>query len=283
MRLLALLLPLLLIGCDSDSDGPDGPPSPPGNLDPNVAPVTEGDWYRPAADVTWQWQLDGPINTGYAVELYDVDLRETPDATIDALHAAGRFVICYFSAGSGDADRPDYDRFLASDLGRTLDGFPSERWLDIRSANVFQIMLDRLDLAVARGCDGVEPDNVDGYTNDSGFPLTATDQLAFNRHLANAAHARGLSIALKNSGDQAAELVDYYDFELNEECFEFEECEQLAPFTQQGKPVLNVEYSRSRSASEALAQSVCPQANALGLRTLLMPEDLDDRWRVACF
>ena len=31
------------------------------------------------------------------------------------------------------------------------------------------------------GCDGVEPDNVDGYVNDTGFDLTAGDQLDFNR------------------------------------------------------------------------------------------------------
>jgi len=30
-----------------------------------------------------------------------------------------------------------------------------------------------LDLAAQRGCDGVEPDNVDGYSNDNGFGLTA--------------------------------------------------------------------------------------------------------------
>lgn len=42
-------------------------------------------------------------------------------------------------------------------------------------------MQARLDLAVQKGCDGVEPDNVDGYQNNSGFPLTAQDQLAYNR------------------------------------------------------------------------------------------------------
>jgi hypothetical protein len=279
--LVAFALVLGLAACDGTDDGPT--PAPPADLDPNVAPVTEGEWVRPAVDVTWQWQLDGPINTTYDVALYDTDLWETPDATIQQFHDAGRTVICYFSAGSGDEDRPDYDRFEPADLGRPLDGFPSERWLDVRSANVFTIMLDRLDLAVARGCDGVEPDNVDGYTNDPGFNFTATDQLAFNRNLANAAHERGLAVLLKNGGDQAAELVDYYDGELNEECNAFEECDQLRPFTQTGKPVLNVEYVGSRAAAEALAQSVCPVANAAGLRTLIMPEDLDDAFRVACF
>lgn len=279
----AFLLALLVGFAACDSADEDPTPAPSGTLDPNVAPVTDGDWVRPPADVTWQWQLDGTINTAYDVDLYDTDLWETPDATIRELHDAGRTVICYFSAGSGDEDRPDYGRFEPADLGRTLDGFDSERWLDVRSANVFAIMLDRLDLAVARGCDGVEPDNVDGYTNNPGFDFTATDQLAFNRNLANAAHARGLAVFLKNGGDQAAQLVAYYDGELNEECHQFEECEQLRPFTQAGKPVLNVEYVTSRQAGETLAQTVCPAANTVGLRTLILPENLDDAFRVSCF
>jgi hypothetical protein len=217
------------------------------------------------------------------VALYDTDLWETPDATIDALHAAGRRVLCYFSAGSSEEGRPDFDRFLPSDLGRPLDGYPSEHWLDVRSANVYSIMLDRLDLAVDRGCDGVEPDNVDGFTNDTGFDLTEEDQLAFNRHFANAAHARGLAIALKNTGDLASELVAYYDLELNEECHFYDECAQLTPFTDSGRPVLNVEYAGTPAAAQALATSVCPAANAAGLRTLILPPDLDDAFRVTCF
>ena len=47
-----------------------------------------------------------------------------------------------------------------------------------------KIILDRLDVARAKGCDGVEPDNVDGYANKTGFDLTKDDQLRFNRFLA---------------------------------------------------------------------------------------------------
>ena len=278
---LLLTLTLALPACDSG--GGAGDISPSANHDPNVPPITTGSWYRPAADVTWQWQLDGTINTSYGVEIYDIDLWETPSATIASLQAQGRNVICYFSAGSGDEDRDDYDLFLETDLGRQLDGYPSERWLDIRSETVWQAMLARLDLAVQRGCDGVEPDNVDGYTNNPGFDMTATDQLAFNRNLANAAHQRGLSIALKNSGDQATQLAAYYDVALNEECHEFEECDQLAPFTSSAKPVLNAEYASNLSAANTLAQTVCPAANASGLRTLILPLDLDDSFRVSCF
>lgn len=184
-------------------------------------------------------------------------------------------MICYFSAGSAEDFRSDCGRFADSDLGEVLEGFEGEVWVDIRSQNVFDIMLLRLDRAVANGCDGVEPDNVDGYTNDTGFDLTATDQLAFNRHLANEAHRRGLSVALKNAGDQAAELVDYFDFELNEQCHEFNECGQLQVFLDRDKPVLKTSStlrarltpSRSprrcvrRPSSKVSGRSSCPSTS----------------------
>ncbi len=35
----------------------------------------------------------------------------------------------------------------------------------------------RLGLATRKGCDGVDLDNVNGYDNDTGFPLTYDDQI----------------------------------------------------------------------------------------------------------
>ena len=253
-----------------------------GGLDPDAAPVTEGSWYRPPADVTWQWQLTGEVDTSHDVELNDVDLFETPDAVFAALHGRGAKVLCYFSAGSSEEGRPDLADIPEAARGSELDGYPDERWLDIRSRAVFDVMLTRLDLARERGCDGVEPDNLTAYRNDSGFPLGEDDQLAFKRNLANAAHERGLAIALKNDGDQARELVDYFDLELNEQCFEYEECGQLRPFLDAGKPVLNVEYADTRAAADRLASSLCPRARAAGLRTLILPLDLDGEFRVSC-
>jgi len=67
-----------------------------------------------------------------------------------------------------------------------------------------------------KGCDGVEPDNVDGYTNDTGFNLTSNDQIQYNKFLANEAHQRGLSIGLKNNLDQIEVLEPFFDFAVNE-------------------------------------------------------------------
>jgi hypothetical protein len=285
MRHPAILLVMLGITClaarCSSSDGEDA--DSPSTLDPNVPPVTQGNWYRPSVAVDWQWQLAGALNTSYDVELYDVDLFDTPREVIDELHGRGCKVLCYFSAGSGENWRPDYAQFLGTDLGKPLEGWEGERWLDVRSQRVLDLMLARLNLAAERGCDGVEMDNVDAYANDSGFSLRDSDQLAYNRRLANEAHARSLAVALKNDGDQATALVDYFDFELNEECHAFDECGLLQVFLDRGKPVLNVEYADNLTQANALAATLCPVANAAGHRTLILPIDLDDSFRVSCY
>lgn len=283
--ILCLLVTGLCAACTEAGEDGVGPDSglEPGMLDPNVPPVTEGDWYRPAADVTWQWQIDGTINPSYDVALYDVDLFDAPAAVLQALRVRGVRVLCYFSAGTYEPGRSDAASIPESARGRQLVDWPNERWLDIRDARVFAVMQARLARAVERGCDAVEPDNVDGFTNDTGFPLSASDQLAFNRHLANEAHRLGLGIALKNDGDQAAQLVDYFDMELNEECHQYEECEQLRPFIARGKPVLNVEYTDDLAAALSVRAAICASANAAGLRTLILPWDLNDEFRVACF
>ena len=230
--------------------------------------------WRPAPGTSWQWQLSGVIDTTVDVEMYDIDLFDTPRATIDALHADGRVVICYFSAGSVEDWRPDADAFPVRVLGRS-NGWPGERWLDVRALDVLMsIMEARLDLAREKGCDGVEPDNVDGYANVSGFPLSATDQLSFNIALAGAARARGLSVGLKNDLDQVSELEPHFDWALNEQCVQYRECERLLPFVAAGKAVFGVEY-------EGEPADFCRRANELDLDWLDKDLDLGAR-RVAC-
>lgn len=277
-----MLTSLLLVSCCDVSDDETKDDGIKMSLAVDVPAETAGNWYQPSVLTRWQWQLEGTLNTGYSVEVYDIDLFDTSIATIQQLQLDSHKVICYFSAGSYENWRDDEAQFNATDYGRTLDGWEGERWLDIRSTNVHNIMLTRLDLAVSKGCDGVEPDNMDGYSNASGFTLTADDQLAFNRYLANQAHLRGLSIGLKNDLDQVSELVEYYDFAVNEQCFEYDECEALAPFTDTGKAVFNTEYSDTYVNDATARNSLCVEAMNLQFSSLVMPLELDDTFRHAC-
>ena len=199
--------------------------------------------WRPRIGDTWHLQLTGDLVTDVDVDVYDIDLFDTPQATIDDLHRDGRRVVCYVSAGSWEEWRDDAGDWPEAVLGEPLDGWEGERWVDVRALDVVGPRLEaRFDVAAAKGCDALDPDNVDGWAHDTGFPLTEADSLAFNRFLVREAHERGLAVGLKNALELVPELADEVDFAVNEQCLEFEECDTLAPYDVAGHPVFGVEY-----------------------------------------
>jgi hypothetical protein len=293
---LLLIAALALTNCSSPSissratpvetrhDGAGSLATPAAGASDNDRRATQApaDWWQPRVGTTWQWQLtDLPIDSSFNGEMYDIDLFDSEAGTVAALHAQGRKVICYMSAGSWEDWRPDAGSFPASVLGNGYEGWPGEKWLDIRQIDLLApIMRGRLDQCQAKGFDGVEPDNIDGYTNDTGFPLSYEDQLRYNRWLAGEAHARGLSIGLKNDGEQAAELLPYVDWALTEDCFAQDWCHEVVPFVAAGKAAFAAEYTDELSIKEFRSQ-VCPQAATLGFSAILKHRDLD-AWRQAC-
>jgi hypothetical protein len=235
----------------------------------------DGCW-RPRPRTSWQWQLSSPPNASRLldVEMFDVDGFETSRRLVRRMHARDIRVICYVSAGAWEEFRPDADDFPADLLGRS-NGWPGEKWIDIREIGVLGPILEaRIRICARKGFDGIEFDNVDGYRNRSGFPLTGAHQLAFNVWLANAAHAHGLAAFLKNDLDQIRALEPYFDGAVNEQCHQYDECARLSRFIDAGKPVLGVEYRLEPSA-------FCPSANRRNFDFLQKRLKLD-AWRVAC-
>jgi hypothetical protein len=249
-------------------------------------------WSPKASErLTWQWQLQGEIDlavTGgivrnYAsIDMFDIDLFDVPETVIEELHAQGKIVVCYFSAGTYEAWRPDwaiYFDFLETDVSYEGSEPPfagklnkwDERWLDIRELDLLQpIMTARMELAASKGCDAVEPDNVDAYQNgdETGIPLTTDDQLVYNKWIADTAHGLGLAVGLKNDLDQLADLVNDFDFAVNEQCFQYDECDAYTDtFVAADKAVFGVEYSGSVCA-------FCPKAEALQLSWMKKRLDL---------
>jgi len=202
------------------------------------------DWWRPTAGLTWQWQIGNlDIDTSIKADVYDIDLY-VEQSVIDELHAKGRKVICYISVGSFEDWRPDKDQFPTEVLGKDYEGWAGEKWLDIRRLDLLApIMLARLDLCKAKGFDAVEPDNMEIYNNDTGFPLTYADQLKYALWLAEEAHKRGLAIGQKNASDQVTELVGIYDFAITEDYFYYNEAESMLPYIKANKPVFAAEYT----------------------------------------
>lgn len=236
---------------------------------------------------TWQIQLnnDTGINTSYDVDVYEFDLFDNDKTLIDELHNKGTSVICYFSAVSYEDWRDDVSSFPSEVLGNDLDPiWVGEKWLDISNPALESIMTARMDIAVSKGCDAVEFDNVDGYINNTGFSLSYANQLSYNRFLATEAKNRGLKVGLKNDLNQISDLVNYFDFIVNEECHLYNECDLLIPFIEANKAVFNLEYPESY-ANEGETydkDAICQESSNLGLYTLIMPLELDGSSRITC-
>jgi hypothetical protein len=238
------------------------------------APVSCPGCWVPAIETSWQWQLQGPIDTSFDVDMYDVDGFEVTRGTVSDLHADGSMVVCYISAGSWERWRPDAGRFPDRVLGRS-NGWPGERWLDVRRlAALRPIMERRLDMCARKDFDAVEFDNVDGHANRTGFELSGADQLRYNVFLANAAHRRGMTALLKNDLGQIRRLLPYFDAALNEQCHQYNECGRLDAFVESGKAVFGVEYKLD-------AAEFCDEANSHDFNFLQKRFALG-AWRVAC-
>lgn len=235
---------------------------------PAIQRTAAGVWKATPTTAPWQWQLQGKIDTGVPACFFDVDGFETPRATVAALHRSGRVAICYLDVGSWERYRPDAKRFPRSVIGRRYEGFPDERWLDIAHFHRFAPILEqRFRLCARKGFDAVEPDNLAGFENRTGFPLTAADQLRFNRWVAARVHALGLAVALKNDPRQVSALLPRFDFAIVEQCFQYDECGSYKPFVVAGKAVFEAEYELEPSA-------YCDAAKSLGFSAIRKSYDL---------
>jgi hypothetical protein len=231
--------------------------------------------WKPKPRTSWQIQFSGTINTNVAVQAYDLDLYDTKQSVINTLHQKGIKVICYFSAGTSENWREDYSQFPDEVKGKPLGDWEGENWLDIRNTSILiPIMRARMDLAVKKNCDALDLDNMDVYTQRSGFSINYNDQINYNRILAQEAHLRNLSIGLKNDLEQVLDLVDIYDFAINEECWSYKECDLLVPFIKAGKAVFGIEYNLSTT-------KFCKSANAKNFDFIKKRMNLGS-YRVSC-
>lgn len=193
-------------------------------------PVACSGCWHPALNTSWNWVLSTVPSAPYrAVNMYDVDGFDSTTSSVASLHSAGIKAVCYISAGTWENWRPDASSFPTALRGKNVGGWAGEKWLDIRDvqkpSSVLRSLMDsRLDMCHAKGFDAVELDNVDGYLNPSGFPLSASDQLYYDSLLANDTHARGMSVLQKNDNEQIPSLLPYFDGALNEQCNQYNEC-----------------------------------------------------------
>lgn len=252
------------------------------------AVVRAGRPWRPSSrrPLSLHWVLDEPLDLRDprqmglrapdgrrlpAPDVYDIDLELNPASTVRALHARGAKVICYIDVGAYETYRRDAPRFreLSPQIwGRPDIGWEGSYWLDVRRVEeLAPIMKDRMRACRDKGFDAVEPDEMTGWSNATGFPLTYDDQLVYNRAVAGWAREVGIGVGMKGDIEQAHELAPYFDWFLVEECVQYDECLRVSgsgtgegarpgvqSFTRSGKAVWVAEY---RPAPRATWRQVC--------------------------
>jgi hypothetical protein len=140
-----------------------------------ATPCRDGPIWQPSVGTKWQIEIWTQVDTSQPLvpsdaSVYDVDLFYHTEDQIATMKSQDKNIICYFSAGSAEIWRPDYSQFNTSDLGQPLSGWPGERYLNIKSPAVLEVMKKRIQLASTKGCDAIDPDNM-GKQNSHNFML----------------------------------------------------------------------------------------------------------------
>lgn len=247
---------------------------------PQIKPNTRFAWnLQSAPSETALDNQSGP-------KVYDFDFLNSNAAQIARIKAKGVDVVCYFSAGTDEDWTPDHDQFKAGDTFGKLPGWEGEQVVDTRSTNVRSIMYNRIQTMHNLGCNGIDPDNVDAYTNIKS-PLTATTALNYMQFLSDTAHNFHMSIALKNSGNLVNQklpdgqtVVQAYDYAIVEQCYQYKECDLYKPFVDVGKAVTILEYKGTASTWATSAD--CKDADAKNYDAYLTSLSLNGGPSTAC-
>jgi hypothetical protein len=243
-------------GQTADAGRPDG-----GVSDAAMTDSGTGLVWTPASDTTFYWDLtNAPPDNTKNVGAYDIDGWNNTAGEVSTLHGQGKRVVCYMDVGTYEPCRPDSSDFPASLKGNAVQGWPGEFWLDVRPsgpnyAALQAIMLNRFKVCQMKGFDAVEPDNLNSYDNNPGFPTSASDQLTYNEWVAATVHTLGLAVFQKNDTDQTTTLEPYFDGILDEECNKYSECSTLSPYLTSNKPAWNAEYTEDGETTAMFCSS----------------------------
>jgi hypothetical protein len=107
-----------------------------------------------APTVPWQYQLQGPVDTGVDAGTFIIDGFDVDQSTVADLHRRGRTAICYVNAVRGEW-RPDAARYQAGAVGRWLRRAGLSAGSTSAGSISCSILADRFDMCRRKGFDGV--------------------------------------------------------------------------------------------------------------------------------
>ena len=252
----------------------------PGSI-PAPDTVAASSRWIPTTAESYQIQYDGKLDLSVDADIYDLDMFDTKPSVVAKLHAMNRKVMCYVDVGTWEDWRPDAGNCPTSVLGHKAGHWKGERWLDVRQTSILEpLMKHRLQLCKQKGFDGVDPDNLDGYQNNTGFPITYDEQVTYDSWVAKEAHALGLTADQKGDNGQVKDLVKVYDFAVVEQCFKQGWCKQFTVYTNQNRLVVDVEYTNQLKESRFLKQT-CASDSQYDVTPILKRLQLT-AWIVTC-
>ena len=207
-----------------------------------------------------QWLLDGPLSLSNPVQMGLRDLdgaalpapadlrhrrRDTSKATVDALHAMGKKVICYVDAGVYErrARTPPSSRRSRRRSGQR------RRWAGRAStgstsaaSTTSRRSCRRVSRVQGKGFDAHRARQHRRLEQQLRLPAHPADQIAYNRALADWAHGMGLSIGLKNDLEQAHPARGRLRLGAQRAVLRVQRVHHLKAFAQAGKAVWIAEY-----------------------------------------
>ncbi|KUJ19920.1 uncharacterized protein LY89DRAFT_779802 [Mollisia scopiformis] len=248
-----------------------GLPDSTGGITLTIAPEPTS-WSKPSPSSLFQVVLQNNTEVRASVDdgidVYDIDI-DSSAATFASLIGAGKYVVCYFSAGTMETWRSDFGCFNhnlgAQDLGCDVGGpWANEFWVNTSSTEVRKIMQARIQRAADLGCSAIDPDNMDGYGNQNGIGATEEDSISYVKFLSREARSRGMGISLKNALEILPNVTSDVDFGVNEQCNEYDECDSYTPFwaLPTPLPVFNIEYPphNKDNWTEKYAEKSCDES-----------------------
>jgi len=246
-------------------------------VDGAVAPATNPKVY----------DIDGFDNTGSDNANEAESLHSSGSPVVAELHALGDHVICYVDVGTAESWRPDYSEFKGLTLNQ-VQGWPGEYWISLAAEHlgaVEKIMTARFEMCRHNHFDAVEPDNID--SSENGTVNTEGEQVRYDEWVAEEVHRLGMSVAQKNFEDESTVLSRYFDFVIEEQCYQYADCLDLAPYYRAHRTVLEVEYQGDGSRSWfakvcTLGTNGQPGADKLGFSSVYLSLNLDGSLRLPC-
>ncbi|KAE9992191.1 hypothetical protein EG327_009804 [Venturia inaequalis] len=234
--------------------------------------------WQPAVGSKWQIILDGVPDTKGAMEpkeaaIWDIDAWDARASDICEAKKKGKKVICYFSAGTSETWRADNHLIAPYNIGNicadtevapgtTCKNFwKGEKWIDIRNPVAWEVMKGRIKMAAEKGCDGIDPDNMDIYDNEvlstnatygplgKNVKFSENDSVKYLKFMADEAAKYGMSTGLKNSLSMVPKVKPFIQFAVNEECAKIQECHQYKELLAVRKPIFHIEYTGAQGGS----------------------------------